>query len=337
MSLARAKLVPVTLAVLAVFTLLPTIGIGPPLRGTSDSRVPSPPSSSSSSSSSSSPPPAASAATAQSCNTAALAAAGRPPVDAVWRARSTRSIEFGGRGKSVTVFRHDFPGSTLWLDFWDMVEGARWEEDTLCVFEWFLSRDPKSVLVDFGSWIGPTVLWGGLFASRVLSLEPDPVSFSTLVANVNANPETAAKTSIFWECIAPEAGLVPMAGSGESNTRMTGVLDAKFLKAGSQWAVPCRTLPGFLAEERVDLAHLQLVKMDTEGAELALLPSLRPWLESLGIHAPFWLDKDKRQSEIRAAWDVLKLFEFVYDHELRRVFPAKVRGVGEWLEESCLD
>ena len=91
------------------------------------------------------------------------------------------------------------------------------------------------------------------------------------------------------------------------------------------------------AAERVDIL-LHGVPYIDEGAELALLPSLRPWLVSLGkkkpafwlsIHAPFWLDKDKRQAEIRAAWDVLKLFEFVYDHELRRVFPAKVGSLGE--------
>jgi FkbM family methyltransferase len=267
-------------------------------------------------------------------------AAGRPPVDYVWRARETMNIEYGGRGRRVTVYRHNFPGSTLWMDFWDRVEGARWEEDTLNIFEWYLSRDKASVLVDFGSWIGPSVLWGGLFASRVYSIEPDPVSFSTLVANINANPETAAKTSVFWRCIAPKDGEVDMAGSGESNTRMVGVLDSRFLKAGSRWTVPCLTLPNFIAEQRIDVSHLQLIKMDTEGTELWLLPSLRPWLESLkdkkpafwlSVHSPFWLDK--KPAELQAAWDVLALFKFVYDQNLKRIYPAKTKPNFE--EDFC--
>jgi FkbM family methyltransferase len=262
--------------------------------------------------------------------------AGRPSVDYVWRARETMSVEYGGRNRRVTVYRHTFPGSTLWMDFWDRVEGASWEEDTLNIFEWYLSRDKASVLVDFGSWIGPSVLWGGLFASRVYSIEPDPVSFSTLVANINANPETAAKTSVFWRCIAPKDGDVDMAGSGESNTRMVGVLDTMFLKAGSRWTVPCITLPNFLAEQRIDVAHLQLIKMDTEGTELWLLPTLRPWLESLkdrkpafwlSVHSPFWLQK--KPEELQAAWDVMALFAFVYDQNLKRIYPAKMKASAE--------
>jgi FkbM family methyltransferase len=245
-------------------------------------------------------------------------------------------VTYGGRGKTVTVYNHAFPGSTLWPDFWDRVESASWEEDTLNIFEWYLSRDKASVLVDFGSWIGPSVLWGGLFASRVYSIEPDPVSFSTLVANINANPETAAKTSVFWRCIAPKDGDVDMAGSGESNTRMVGVLDTMFLKAGSRWTVPCITLPNFLAEQRIDVAHLQLIKMDTEGTELWLLPTLRPWLESLkdrkpafwlSVHSPFWLQK--KPEELQAAWDVMALFAFVYDQNLKRIYPAKMKASAE--------
>ena len=191
--------------------------------------------------------------------------------------------------------------------------------------------------VDFGSWIGPTILYAGQLASRVYSLEPDPLSFSTLNANINQNPTVASRVQLYHECIAPEAGILEMAGSGESNTRLTGTLDTKFLKAGTRWKVKCRTLPGFIAEEGVDMANLRLIKMDTEGTELWLLPSLRPWLESLGnkkpaiwlsVHSPFWKDQQSPEhaAKVQKAWDVLSLFAYVYDQDLRPIKPASMKA-----------
>jgi len=189
--------------------------------------------------------------------------------------------------------------------------------------------------VDFGSWIGPTVLFAGQFASKVYSLEPDPLSYSTLSANVHKNPVVLSRTQMYHECIAPKAGVVEMAGSGESNTRMKDVLDTKFLKAGTSWKVNCRTLDQFLKEEKVDMDNLRLIKMDTEGTELWLLPSLRPWLESLGkkkpaiwlsVHSPFWKDQDKPEhaGKVKAAWDVLSLFAYVYDQDLKLIKTAEM-------------
>jgi FkbM family methyltransferase len=230
------------------------------------------------------------------------------------------------------------------LDFWDRVNRGEWEPETLWVLEWYL-KGKRASYVDFGSWIGPTVLFAGQFASKIYSLEPDPLSFSTLNANVNLNPHILAKTHVYHECIAPTAGLVEMAGSGESNTRMTEVLDTKFLKAGTRWKVNCRTLPQFIKEERVDLASLALIKMDTEGTELWLLPSLKPWLEGLGkgnkpaiwlsVHSPFWKDPSsaEHKAKEKLAWEVLSLFSHVYDADLAEIFPAKMEP--NWCPDFC--
>lgn len=261
------------------------------------------------------------------------------PVSIEWTGRNTQTVHYTDT-VAVEVYRHDFPGSTLWLDFWDRVNNRKWEHETLWILEYFLSpaRHPHAVYVDFGSWIGPTILFAGQFAEKIYSLEPDPLSFSTLNANINLNPIVAGKTDVYHECIAPQTGVVEMAGSGESNTRMTDVLDTKFLKAGTRWKVNCRTLPQFLADEGVDVANLRLIKMDTEGTELWLLPSLRPWLEGLGkgkkpaiwlsVHSPFWKDQQtpEHAAKVQLAWDVLGLFEYVYDQDLRRIYPAQMKA-----------
>jgi FkbM family methyltransferase len=255
------------------------------------------------------------------------------PVSIEWTGRQSERIQYGWADKSTLVYKNDFPGSTLWLDFWNRVNRGQWEHETLWIIEYFLSpeRHPGAVYVDFGSWIGPTVLYAGQFAEKVYSLEPDPLSFSTLNANINLNPLVAAKVSLYHECIAPKAGVLEMAGSGESNTRLTGTLDEKFLKAGTRWKVNCRTLPQFLDEEKVDISNLRLIKMDTEGTELWLLPSLRPWLEGLGegkkpaiwlsVHSPFWKEQEteEHKNKVKIAWDVLGLFKYVYDQDLKLI------------------
>ena len=266
------------------------------------------------------------------------------PVSVEWYGRATEVIRYSPKlddfpdGIFTTVYKHDFPGSTLWLDFWSRVNNAKWEHETLWVLEFYLSpkRHPGAVYVDFGSWIGPTILFAGQFASKVYSLEPDPLSYSTLNANVHQNPVVLAKTQMYHECIAPQPGVVEMAGSGESNTRISGLLDTKFLKAGTHWKVNCRTLDQFTREEGVDMANLRLIKMDTEGTELWLLPTLRPWFESLGkgkkpaiwlsVHSPFWKDQDKPEHavKVKAAWDVLSLFDYVYDQDLKLIKPAEM-------------
>ena len=255
------------------------------------------------------------------------------PVSIEWTGRQSELIKYGWADKTTMVYKNDFPGSTLWLDFWNRVNNGQWEHETLWIIEYFLSptRHPGAVYVDFGSWIGPTVLYAGQFASKVYSLEPDPLSFSTLNANINLNPLVAAKVSLYHECIAPKAGVLEMAGSGESNTRLTGTLDEKFLKAGTRWKVNCRTLPQFIEEEGVDMANLRLIKMDTEGTELWLLPSLRLWLESLGegkkpaiwlsVHSPFWKDQETpdHKAKVKLAWEVLSVFKYVYDQDLKLI------------------
>ena len=309
----------------------------------------------------------------------AAAASPKPPVSIEWTGRESMTVSYK-EGVDVEVYKHEFPGSTLcaWLrarvcvrldagaclfppltptppfpplphtpglDFWDRVNRGEWEPETLWVLEWYLSRNPRSSYVDFGSWIGPTVLFAGRYAAHIYSIEPDPLSFSTLNANINLNAHILAKTHVYHQCIAPKSGLVEMAGSGESNSRMTEVLDTKFLKGGSTWKVPCRALPQFLAEEGVDMANLELIKMDTEGTELWLLPTLRPWLEGLGkgnkpaiwlsVHSPFWKDADKpeHKDKEKLAWDVLALFAHVYDSDLKEIQPAAMSPA--WCPDFC--
>ena len=87
------------------------------------------------------------------------------------------------------VFALNYDGSPFRaVDFWGMVQRGEWEPQTFVVIQRMLEARGGvaggASYLDFGSWIGPTVLFGTHFAARTFSLEPDPVAAAMLVANL---------------------------------------------------------------------------------------------------------------------------------------------------------
>ena len=65
----------------------------------------------------------------------------------------------------------------------------------------------------------------------------------------------------------------------------------------AEWKAPCMPLHELLAAEHVDSTNISLLKIDTEGAELNLFPTLVPLLQDLGLpsiwfslHSQFWVE-----------------------------------------------
>jgi FkbM family methyltransferase len=161
----------------------------------------------------------------------------------------------------------------------------------------------------------------------VYAIEPDPTSFSTLNANVRLNPAAAAKTRLFFECIAAEAAAAAeFVGSGDGSSRSAAAVGDAGLRGGSGWTVPCRTLPDFIAAEGVDVEQLALVKLDVVGMELSVLASLKGFLAArrtkpailLTVYAPAWKRDDGSDHALRlaAAWEIASSYKFLYDERL---------------------
>ncbi|MFC3118206.1 hypothetical protein ACFOHS_08085 [Jhaorihella thermophila] len=77
----------------------------------------------------------------------------------------------------------------------------------------------------------------------------------------------------------------------------------------------------------VDLSGVSLVKVDIEGAEFDLLPTLLPWLERhrpalfLSTHAPY-LDPDTRADRMRRLAESLSFYSTWQDKRLRPTGPG---------------
>lgn len=149
-----------------------------------------------------------------------------------------------------------------WERFWKFYRQGSWEPETRALLRDTLK--PGDLFLDIGAWIGPVTLWALDSGASVIAIEPDPVALPELRRRVPAEVE-------IWDCaLAPESGtahLAPASAYGDSMSKL----------AADGIEVPCRTLPEILNGRRPAMAN-----MDIEGYELTLLPTVAPYLASLG-------------------------------------------------------
>jgi FkbM family methyltransferase len=162
--------------------------------------------------------------------------------------------------------------------FWEDFYAAGWEEHTTDLIERLVT--PGSVFVDVGAWIGPLALYAAALGARVIAVEPDPAALHELALNIAANEEKFDHPISVWRgaVVATEGDRARIASHGVYGNSMTH-LSAEGIQ------VEAWTLPRILAEAHVDPAAVSLAKIDVEGYERALMPSLGPWLGSHGIPA----------------------------------------------------
>lgn len=229
-------------------------------------------------------------------------------------------------------------------DFWRRVGAGLWEPQTFEVFQRFLRHDKS--YIDIGAWIGPTVLYGAMLSRRVHALEPDPVAFAELAANVEANPGLLPKIRLYPYGIGAESGPLRLYAGGlyfgeqsRFGDSMSGMLAAPGAAGQPCREVQALDLEHFLSLNAID--DCNFIKMDIEGGEYAVIPGLWRRLPQLGLptlyvsfHAP---EPARREALIRACAEELLLcyprFYRAADAQavaLERLLDA----VGDWGDEA---
>ena len=70
-----------------------------------------------------------------------------------------------------------------------------WEADSLRALKFFLQLKKKqkgtAIEIDFGCWIGPTVLFAATYADKVYAMEPDAGAFREAYHNVQVRLRAA--------------------------------------------------------------------------------------------------------------------------------------------------
>jgi FkbM family methyltransferase len=174
--------------------------------------------------------------------------------------------------------------------WWDTYSQGGWEPQTFTVFRRFIN--PHSVVVDFGAWIGVTAMYAGLLSQNVYALEPDPVAYEAMAANLYVNPYLHDRVNIDHGCIAMETQPMEfflLGGGGSSGSSLTK-------GSGKSVMVDCFTLEDWAHGKGI--SQIDFIKMDTEGAEELLIPQIQSYILSLphvphlwlSVHVPYWTD-----------------------------------------------
>ncbi|MFI4868052.1 MAG: FkbM family methyltransferase [Steroidobacterales bacterium] len=156
--------------------------------------------------------------------------------------------------------------------FWREVAKGTWESDTFAIFDRFLDRQHS--YIDIGAWIGPTLLYGCQLAKSAYAVEPDPLAFAELEQNIDLNRPTTDNIRVLNICIAPKSGEVAFGSRGQGGDSTSSLL---FGKKKTHWTVKGLSFDDFIRESNI--TECNFIKMDIEGGEYAILPTMVDYLK----------------------------------------------------------
>jgi len=211
--------------------------------------------------------------------------------------------------KPMKINRHGktffVSGNLEYFFFWRY---KSWEEDTYRILEKYLDSDHS--YIDIGAWIGPTVLYAAQIAKKTYAIEPDPLAFKELEKNVSLNPALKQKISLHEKCINVSSGKVRYGSPSKGGDTISSL---RFGDSENAWVVDGITFDDFVKENVI--TDCNLIKMDIEGAEAIVVPTMKPYLERnkptlhLSMHPMFFSNPKKDTERII---DVLKIYKYLY-------------------------
>ncbi len=202
------------------------------------------------------------------------------------------------------------------ISFWDRVSEGDWEPQTFTILDNLL--DQEAVYCDIGTWIGPTVLHAAMQCRKVYCMEPDRVAYMYLLQNLKLNQlENVVPFNI---ALSSSNMLSRMASPrGKRGDSMTSLLRPE---GSGNTEVPC--LSWLTWFDLVGQPEITAIKMDIEGGEFKLLPTMENYLcESrpglyLSLH-PHLLRMPERYAAMQRVVDVLQVYSTCYDDMGREI------------------
>ena len=162
--------------------------------------------------------------------------------------------------------------------WWEHVERGEWELETFKVFNQEI--DSSTAYVGFGEWTGVTALYAARLASKAVFLDVDPIAFSELKTNIALNWDILrmqGRVVVQSKCIWEHSGVL-------SVNRADGSSGSSVLPHGSESGtgvhIECQTLPDLCKTQGITTDRQLFLKIDTEGGESVILPSLLQWVDA---------------------------------------------------------
>mmetsp|Transcript_9551 Transcript_9551/g.13985 ORF Transcript_9551/g.13985 Transcript_9551/m.13985 type:complete len:484 (-) Transcript_9551:149-1600(-) len=174
--------------------------------------------------------------------------------------------------------------------WWDLVNGkVDWEPETFQIFQRYITNE--TTVIDFGTWIGPTLLFHAQFSKLSIGLEADPVAYATVEHNLQLNQKTignsgwASRTILENVAVSTpsDAGSLTMKSTGAGNSE-GGVGNRVMGTTSQEWSVNGYSLPYLFGMWGVQLKPDPVfIKIDIESYECRLFPSFYDWFRDEAV------------------------------------------------------
>jgi FkbM family methyltransferase len=179
---------------------------------------------------------------------------------------------------------------TFSKDWFDKGKLDKWEQNTFHILEYY-KKHKKSIYIDIGSWIGPTVLYSANIYDKVIAVEPDTVALDRLKMNLAVN--NFNNVILIEKGLSDHDGTSNFGGNGElGNSESTMLINNKdhYLsyegRHTTTWKdhnddiieIETITIETLLYQLNINAEHISLIKMDIEGGEIIAIPAMENFL-----------------------------------------------------------
>ena len=193
---------------------------------------------------------------------------------------------------------------TGWL--LNMLNIDEWEPNTFHIFNHY--KNSEGIYIDIGAWIGPTDIYCANIYKKVIAIEPDPVALEELKKNISVN--NLNNISVIEKGLSSENGITQFGGNGSlGNSESTLLISNKeeYLSyEGRQHIhnhneiveIETITIEKLIEQQNIDPQNISLIKMDIEGGEKIVVPSLVNFLNTykpvfyISLHRCFLKESD---------------------------------------------
>lgn len=204
-----------------------------------------------------------------------------PNVEVVWKNRLPILVEFDGSEAREGFWKNHY---------------SNWESDSFAVFDRYAKED--NVVIDIGSWIGPTVLYLAKKCKRVITVEADLQACEVLERNIGYN-ELDNVEIISKAIYCNNSGVMfgPNAFTHDGlNASTSQIVPEGGNNGDSNYFIPSVTWSDVAAHLH-PREKVCLIKVDIEGGEEFILRDVLKWAYAhrvpayISFHHCWWQDK----------------------------------------------
>lgn len=161
-------------------------------------------------------------------------------------------------------------------EIYDHINSGLWEPYTFEIFDYFTESNQN--VIDLGCWNGITTLYLAYKSNIVYAFDPDTICFSELIKNIELNKEVKEKIIPFKKAISNVNGITNLYAREKYGESSSSILERRRdLLSLNQ--IETITLDTFI--QKYNIQHINFIKMDIEGSEFLILPSMYSALSKL--------------------------------------------------------